>query len=321
MPIDAPNPWSAPAQPTWWHTDVAVRVQGLPADDVQARGWFPRPPMPAPRPVEDAPWTVQPQGEGRARVDLGQRYALLLDERSSQLQILNKANGELTNIWGDPHVDWNKDGRTDVDFWKKTTFMLEDGTKITVDTEPFNGSPDAFVSNNVTVTRGERSLQIKGLSQNTLGDLALTQSDRNGRTVDWAVTDGFKVYENPNGEGWLNGSGRLATQQDFDITRPQAFRPYEAQQAAEQLYQGMAAYFRRLVRDQGPPFGGGSPWGGGFGLRGGAGMGAGSGMGGFSPRGGIDDGPQWFTPWLRQALQVRVNAGPADDLRVRVRIG
>src|SRR5262249_55292810 len=84
-----------------------------------------------------AAWTVTPPRDGRATIDLGANYELLLNEHDSQIQIRNKHNGEVTNIWGDPHIDWNKDGRTDADFWTKTTFMLEDGTKVTIDTEPW----------------------------------------------------------------------------------------------------------------------------------------------------------------------------------------
>jgi hypothetical protein len=179
------------------------------------------------RPQQDAQWTVKNPGNGSANIDLG-NYELQLDEKNSQIKIVNKNNGEVTNIWGDPHIDWNKDGKTDADFWGKTTFQLEDGTKITIDTEPFKNNPDMAVSSEVTVTRGDNALKITGLSQNELGDLKIESADRGGQALDWAVTDGFTVKENANGTGWVNpDTGKLATQGDFDITKPGTAKPYE----------------------------------------------------------------------------------------------
>ncbi|NZA01391.1 DUF1521 domain-containing protein [Ottowia beijingensis] len=175
----------------------------------------------------DAKWTVNNPGNGKADIDLG-NYKLQLDEKNSQIKIVNKNNGEVTNIWGDPHIDWNKDGKTDANFWGTTTFQLEDGTKITIDTEPFKNNPNECVSSEVTVTRGDHALKITGLSQNKLGDLQVEYADRGGQALDWATQDGFVVRENPNGEGWLNAdTGKLAGQKDFDITKPNAVKPYE----------------------------------------------------------------------------------------------
>ena len=172
-------------------------------------------------------WTVNNPGNGKADIDLG-NYTLQLDEKDSQIKIINKNNGEMTNIWGDPHVDWNKDGKTDVDFWGKTTFQLEDGTKITIDTEQFKNNPEMYVASEVTVTRGDNAMKITGLSQNQLGDLKIETSDRGGQLLDWATTDGFTVRENANGEGWINpDTGKLVTQQDMNATKPGAPKAYE----------------------------------------------------------------------------------------------
>lgn len=182
---------------------------------------------PPPGSKSQTQWTVNNPGGGKADVDLG-NYTLQLDENNSQIKIVNKANGEVTNIWGDPHVDWNKDGKTDVDFWGKTTFQLEDGTKITIDTEQFKNNPDMYVASEVTVTRGDNAMKITGLSQNQLGDLRIETSDRGGQLLDWATADGFTVHENANGEGWINpDTGKTVTQQEMDITKPGAQKPYE----------------------------------------------------------------------------------------------
>ena len=185
------------------------------------------------------PWVVSSPQNGKANIDLG-NYELQLNEHRSQIQIINKENGEVTNIWGDPHIDWNKDGRTDADFWTKTTFQLEDGTKITIGTEPWKGNDNMYVASEITITKGERAIQVNGISQNEIGDLKIEQSNIGGGLLDWAVTDGFVVKENPNGEGWINPeTGKLATQDDFNITKPGADKPYEFTQ---QFSQALGAF-------------------------------------------------------------------------------
>jgi hypothetical protein len=54
--------------------------------------------------------------------------------------------------------------------------------------------------------------------------------------MDMLVTDGFVVQENACGEGWINPeTGELATQEDFNITKPGAEKPYEFTQAFGQM--------------------------------------------------------------------------------------
>ena len=168
-----------------------------------------------------AQWTATTPQNGQATIGLGDGYTLLLNEHRSQIQIVNDTTGEVTNIWGDPHIDWNQDGRTDADFWTTTTFTLENGTKITIDTEPWNGNQNMYVASKLTITNGSNAIVVDGISQNQKGDLAITQHS-NGYMLDALTHDGFTVYENPCGEGWLTASGDLATQEDFDITKPGA---------------------------------------------------------------------------------------------------
>ena len=209
-----------PTKPVLPHTN---RFQ---LGNTDSKGCF-CPCKPRPDTKADTKWTVNNPGNGKADVDLG-NYTLQLDEGNSQIKIINKSNGEVTNIWGDPHVDWNKDGKTDVDFWGKTTFQLEDGTKITIDTEQFKNNPDMYVASEITVTKGDNAMKITGISQNELGDLKIESSDRGGQLLDWATTDGFTVKENANGEGWINpDTGKLVTQEEMNITKPGAEKPYE----------------------------------------------------------------------------------------------
>jgi len=188
--------------------------------------FFPKPDCPS-RCAEQE-WVVCQGEDGKATIDLGEKYSLELNENRSQIIISNKETGEKTNIWGDPHVDWDGDGKTDVDFWGKTTFQLEDGTKITIDTEKWKGNDNMYVANDITITKGDKAIQITGLSQNEIGDMEINQSDTGGQVLDWAVTDGFIVKENACGVGWINPeTGEMATQEDFNVTKPDAVKSYE----------------------------------------------------------------------------------------------
>lgn len=166
-------------------------------------------------------WQIFNKGDGTATIKLDGPYELRLNEKSSEIKIINTKTHEETRIWGDPHVDYNKDGKTDFDFWGTTTFKLGDGTKITVNTEPWKGNKNMYVANNIVVTKGNQSLVIDGLSQNKHGDLKIHQG-LNGHKLDKLTPDGKLVlYENPKGVGWLTGgfNGKMVTRADGELTK------------------------------------------------------------------------------------------------------
>lgn len=168
-------------------------------------------------PAADAQWTATMENASEAHIDLGDGYTLQLDERNSEIVIHNANTGETTKIWGDPHVD--VDGKRAFDFWGTTTFELENGTKITIDTEQFARNPNMYVASQLTITRGDQAIVVDGISQNKLGDLSVTMSD-NGRVLDAATRDGFVLDENATGAGWRSElTGDIATQADLDLTR------------------------------------------------------------------------------------------------------
>ncbi|WP_375404678.1 DUF1521 domain-containing protein [uncultured Sphingomonas sp.] len=154
-------------------------------------------------------------GAHTASVDLGDGYSLRIDERNSEMTILNAKTGESTRIWGDPHVDI--DGKHAFDFWGTTTFQLENGTKLTINTEQWNGNPNMYVASQVVITKGANSVVVDGISQNKLGDLSVTVG-RQGRALDTAHRDGFMLYENATGSGWRAEHGAVATQTDLNAT-------------------------------------------------------------------------------------------------------
>jgi Domain of Unknown Function (DUF1521) len=176
-------------------------------------------PFPGPgdcfNPVPKAEWTAKIDGENTAKINLGDGYRLEIDERSSQMTIINDNTGERTRIWGDPHVEI--DGKHAYDFWGTTTFTLENGTKITINTEQWNGNPNAYVASQLVITKGDNAIVVDGISQNKLGDLSVSMSN-NGYEIDAATRDGYTLHENACGSGWRTENGNIATQEDLNAT-------------------------------------------------------------------------------------------------------
>lgn len=165
-----------------------------------------------------ASWTVKTGAEGKASIDLGDGYSLQLNEKNSEMTITNAETGETTRIWGDPHVDVN--GKHAYDFWGTTTFTLANGTKITINTEQGKDNPNVYYASSVAITKGDQAIEVKGLSQQELGDLSITTGS-NGRALDRANGDGFVLHENASGAGWRSGlTGQVATQADLNLTKP-----------------------------------------------------------------------------------------------------
>ena len=127
----------------------------------------------------------------------------------NSVNIFNKKTGETYQVWGDPHV--NVDGQHSFDFWGTTTFQLDDGTKVTINTTPWKNDPSQTLSSKVTITNGDYGVQITGVDTNTKGDLAFEEAAGLGALADWAVADGNVLHENPNGRGFLgiDAHGRL----------------------------------------------------------------------------------------------------------------
>jgi hypothetical protein len=181
-----------------------------------ARGGCVRPgPGSCVMPEPKAQWTAKLDSANTAKIDLGDGYRLEIDERSSQMMILNDKTGEKTRIWGDPHVEI--DGKHAYDFWGTTTFTLENGTKITINTEQWQGNPNAYVASQVVITKGDNAIIVDGISQNKLGDLSVSMSN-NGYAIDAATRDGYTLHENASGAGWRTEVGTVATQADLMAT-------------------------------------------------------------------------------------------------------
>lgn len=188
------GPYAFPKLPNQWNVGVGTPSQ---------------PPV--------ATWSATTGADGRGSIDLGDGYKLELNEHNSEITVINANTGERTRIWGDPHVD--VDGKHVFDFWGTTTFKLENGTKITINTEQFGRNPNAYVASQVVITKGDQAIVVDGISENQKGDLAITMSN-DGRYVDSQHRDGFVLNENASGAGWRSSAtGQIATQADLNVTR------------------------------------------------------------------------------------------------------
>lgn len=160
------------------------------------------------RPAADAP-TTQRTADGNVRFE-NENYRITAGD-DDQVLIQNRNTGEQYRIWGDPHVE--VDGRQAFDFWGQTTFILDDGTKVTIGTTPWEkGGNGATVASTVTITDGDYTAEITGVDTNTRGDLEFREFHGVHATVhELATRDGNVLRENADGAGFvaLNDDGEL----------------------------------------------------------------------------------------------------------------
>lgn len=220
------GPWAAPSLPSFVNVTAGTWMQG-------ATG------TPSFQPAQQ--WSAQMEGQGKASIDLGDGYSLDIDESSSEVVITNADTGETTRIWGDPHV--SVDGKHVYDFWGTTTFTLENGTKITINTEAAANNPNVYYAEKLTITKGDQAIVVDGVSELTKGDLSVSMSN-NGEFLDAVTRDGFVLEENATGSGWRSElSGNVATQADLDLTRPGAlYGPGSITPSFGELTQAFSAY-------------------------------------------------------------------------------
>ena len=156
---------------------------------------------------------------GKAEIDLGDGNTLSINEAGSEV-VIRDADGNATRIWGDPHVDYN--GKHIGDFWGTTTFVLENGTKITINTEKSTWN-DATYAEQIVVTRGDQALVVDGISEVNKGDLSVSLGG-SGYALDAAHDDGLVINENDAAStGWDSAiTGAAVGQTDFNLTKPGA---------------------------------------------------------------------------------------------------
>jgi Domain of Unknown Function (DUF1521) len=151
-----------------------------------------------PKSVTEPSTTTNSQGNVQFE---NENYRITAEEGGT-VNIFNKNTGENYKAWGDPHM--NIDGDQAFDFWGDTTFTLDDGTKVTIETTPWKGGNNgATISSKVTIIDGDYGVQITGVDDNKSGDLKFNETTSNGWLMDAMVDDGNTMYENPIGKGFV----------------------------------------------------------------------------------------------------------------------
>lgn len=139
----------------------------------------------------------------------------------NEVVIENRQTGETYRVWGDPHVEI--DGMHAFDFAGRTTFVLDDGTRVTMVTKVVLADAlfgmDGFgyaLTSRVYIVDGDYTVCITGIDSNRLGDLDFIETT--GAAFDYG---GNRVYENPFGGGLIVDSGegaRIVDQAYIDTT-------------------------------------------------------------------------------------------------------
>lgn len=166
---------------------------------------------------------------------------------NNTVNIFNKKTGENYNIWGDPHV--NIDGQHAFDFWGTTTFALEDGTKVTIETVPAGNG--MTLASKVAITNGDYGVEISGVDTNHVGDLRIDEAAGWGSTLDWTHDDGNVLQENPAGQGFLavdaQGTIHKVDQAYINATDLQKNPPAEAAQQGGDFLRNLLSMFSGAV--------------------------------------------------------------------------
>jgi hypothetical protein len=131
-------------------------------------------------------------------IDLDNGYKLSFENKLNAWQ-LTDAEGNTVRIWGDPHVDEDADGKTDWDFKHDSTFILEDGTKITVGTKDIGNR--LTVTDDLTITKGDQAIVVTGIGDN---DLRISDVMGNGRELDEVTNDGYVFRQGEGVNDWYS---------------------------------------------------------------------------------------------------------------------
>lgn len=159
---------------------------------------------------------------------------------NNEVTIHNKHTGETYQVWGDPHV--NVDGQHAFDFKGTTTFQLDDGTKVTIQTAPYAPNPGTTLASKVTITNGDYGVQISGVDTNKVGDLKFEETQHFGSALDRMVADGTRLHENPAGKGFLgiDGEGRIRPVDQKFIDQAERQRGSDLQERFQDMLKTMA---------------------------------------------------------------------------------
>ncbi|MGY0217331.1 DUF1521 domain-containing protein [Endozoicomonadaceae bacterium StTr2] len=163
-------------------------------------------------------WSSAKADNGDHKIDLGDGYKITVKNNDDAHWILEDADGNQTKIWGDPHVNYGNDStKRDADFKGTITIMLDNGTKITVDTIPAAeaGRPDLgdqTFSEKLTITQANQVMVVDNIMSGAGTPTITGPSLQNARQIDDQTNDGVILREGDQGVGhFVDVTGQKVT--------------------------------------------------------------------------------------------------------------
>ncbi len=151
--------------------------------------------------VSENTWSVNHEADPK-EIALDNGYKVQIHGESEKWTILD-ANGNKTDIWGDPHVsEGDRDGEKNWDFQNDATFVFPDGTKITCICKDVKQEGGNYVySDELVITKGNQSLTVTGLANNEpqIGEPAL-----DGAKLDIDTNDGHIFTMGDEADDWMH---------------------------------------------------------------------------------------------------------------------
>ena len=163
-------------------------------------------------------WTSSKADNGDHTIELDDGYSITIKNNDDAHWVLKDADGNQTKIWGDPHVNYGNDAsKRDADFKGTISIMLDNGTKITVDTIPAAdaGRPDLgnqTFSEKLTITRANQVMVVDDIMSGG-GTPTITSANlQNARAIDDQTNDGVILREGEQGVGhFVDVTGQKVT--------------------------------------------------------------------------------------------------------------
>jgi hypothetical protein len=121
-------------------------------------------------------------------IQLDNGYKLSLEGENMAWSVTGP-DGTTSRIWGDPHVAEGDGGAWD--FMQDGTFLLDDGTKVSVGVKQWGGNPNVTVSDSLTITRGNQALTVTGIATNDPTQIKISGPNLDGVALDKATNDGY----------------------------------------------------------------------------------------------------------------------------------
>lgn len=128
------------------------------------------------------------------------RYRISFEDDSRAVTIVDRVSGERYVVWLNGLLSGAND--TPLQFWGRTTLILEDGTKLTFRTRaPESGEHPTIDS--IVVTFENYGARVSDFSDAGGGVLTVVERPNRGRLFDVSVRDGNVIFANQDGEGFV----------------------------------------------------------------------------------------------------------------------